>query len=221
MVRTISYIDLIYILLGPRFGAWAKAAVFIGTLGGLVAFLIIISDLAAPVLSEYFPDSFFTGRPFVIISFVIFVVFPLSVVPDLESLTISSVIAVVTILVVAVVVIVQSFMHDFGVNLTSARVGPSSEYSVFEAVPLILFAFAGILQVVSVMGEMRWDESGKTIRDMNLACSWTVAICAGIYILVGGLFSNLCFRVILPAHALYIQGCLGLLNSAKTRKESF
>ncbi|CAM9524509.1 unnamed protein product, partial [Ectocarpus fasciculatus] len=125
------YIDLMYILLGPRFGVAAKAAVFVGTLGGLVAFLIIISDLAAPVLSEYFPDSFFTGRPFVIIAFVIFVVFPLS------------------------------------------------------AVPLILFAFAGILQVVSVMGEMSWDESGKTVRDMNLACNWTVLICAFIYIVVG------------------------------------
>lgn len=185
MIRTISYIDLMYILLGPRFGVAAKAAVFVGTLGGLVAFLIIISDLAAPVLSEYFPDSFFTGRPFVIIAFVIFVVFPLSVVPDLESLTLSSIIAVVTIVIVGIVVVVQSFSHDFIDNLSVAHAGPSHEYSVFQAVPLILFAFAGILQVVSVMGEMSWDESGKTVRDMNLACNWTVLICAFIYIVVG------------------------------------
>lgn len=175
-----------YILLGKTYGNIAKTAVFVGTLGGLIAFLIIISDLAAPVLHEYGPDdSFFTSRPFVIICFVIFVVFPLSVVPDLESLTISSIVAVVTIVFVGVVVVVQSFAHDFISNLSSAHLGPKNEYSVFEAIPLILFAFAGILQVVSVMGEMPWREDGKTVTDMNICCRWTVVICASIYIIVG------------------------------------
>ncbi len=186
MVRTISYIDLMYILLGKTYGKIAKTAVFIGTLGGLIAFLIIISDLAAPVLHEYGPaNSFFTSRPFVIIVFVIFVVFPLSVVPDLESLTLSSVIAVVTIVFVGIVVVAQSFAHDFIDNISTVHLAPHNEYSVFQAVPLILFAFAGILQVVSVMGEMTWYENGKTVRDMNVCCRWTVIICAMIYIIVG------------------------------------
>lgn len=181
-----SYIDLMYIRLGKGYGDATKAIVIFGTLGTLVAFLIIIADLAEPVLDNYFEaSSFFTSREFVTFTFVLFVVFPLSTLPNLEALSMSSVIAITTILFVCIVVIGESIGHSFGSHISSISVTPSSATSIFYAIPIILFAFVGILQVVPVMGEMGWDASGRTIKDMYTVCRWTVIFCAGLYLTIG------------------------------------
>lgn len=142
-IRVFSIVDLFHIRLGENYGVAASVCLFVGTIGALIGFLIIIADILVPVLHQYGPDdSFTTGRVFVTLIFVVFVACPLSTVPDLESLTISSIIAVATVAFVALVVVIESFSHDFFHNLSVMHIQPRTSSSVLTAISIMMFAFA-------------------------------------------------------------------------------
>jgi amino acid permease len=193
-IRVKSMVDCCHLRLGKVYGRITQFCLFVSTLGALIGYLIIIGDLLTPVLQEIFGsgDSFFTSRLFVILAFVLFIAFPLSTIPDLEGLVISSIIAVTTVLFVALVVVIQSCSAGFPID--KAHAGPESFSSAVTSIPLMIFAFSCNVQVSPVLAEMPWDSvENKTMRDMSSCIQRAMTFCAALYIIMG-VFGYVQFR---------------------------
>lgn len=188
--RPLSYHDLMYRKLGKSAGHVANSSILFGIFGALIGFLIIIADLVCPVLETIVKDTpyaFTSERYFVIISFVVFVALPLSLLPSLKSLASSSVLAIVTVVFVVFVVIFRcSYSHDIASVSDYSTTRPESWWSTFEAMPIILFAFGCPLQTVAAIGELPSQLSASCCTFiMNTASGLTVSFCGLIYISVG------------------------------------
>lgn len=105
-----SYIQLIKVRLGGAYYSLAEFSLYFGIIGVLIGFLIIIADLCCPVLEIWLSHkySFFASRSFVVLFFAVGVACPLSSLPDLKSLTLSSILALLSVLFVVLVVVARS-----------------------------------------------------------------------------------------------------------------
>jgi amino acid permease len=181
-----SYFELINTQLGETAGVVANLSIYIGIVGALIGFLIIIAELTCPVFEAWtHSESIFAQRVVVIPIFVLFVAMPLSALANLHSLVLSSVLAVISVLFVVIVVVVR-----FGNSSSSfSQPQPKSWWSIFEAMPIILFAYGCPLQVVTSTYELHNEEGTDkhtTLKAMNASSLATICVCAGMYLAVGG-----------------------------------
>lgn len=179
-----SFRDLVRMRLGKHAEYVAATSIYFGTLGALIGFLIIIADLTCPVLEQWFSkDSLIVQRHTVIIFFVVIVAIPLSAVEQLKSLAGSSFLAILSVLYVVFVVV---FRYLSSTPLAPMRsIGPPSWWSIFEAMPIMLFAFGCPLQVVTSTFELRTLEDKAAHRVMQVSIFNTIGVCAAMYISVG------------------------------------
>lgn len=185
-----SYYKLVNYRLGSYYGAVAFGTIYLGIFGCLIGFLIIIADLCCPSMKQLFSDdSIFASRPFVILVFVFFIAAPLSAVPKLESLFISSLFGVLSIVFVVISVVYKMSING---NIDkSIEALPMSWWSIFESMPIMLFAFGCPLQIVTAYFEMKHthqlhkNNETKVIITMNQAALNTIIICSLMYCSVG------------------------------------
>ncbi|KJE97029.1 hypothetical protein CAOG_07515 [Capsaspora owczarzaki ATCC 30864] len=181
-----SYEELVQVVLGRRAYLVAVAVLFFNVIGSCTGFLIVVCDLAVPVLAKWIdPDSFLASRTFVMLVFGLCVVFPLSLLGDFHSLAFSSFIAVASVLAVAGVVVYRgsSYIADHG---SSAFDGDrvflvQNSFSIVLAVPLCIFALGCHLQVVPLYGEM----SPSVQPRFPIVVVGTVTSCGFLYLLTG------------------------------------
>jgi solute carrier family 38 (sodium-coupled neutral amino acid transporter), member 11 len=177
-----SFYDLILKKLGRTAGNVANASIYFGIVGALIGFLIIIAELACPVLKQWLPDdSFFVKRSVVIVFFVAVVAVPLSTVSKLKSLAFSSILAILSVLYVVFIVILR-FSSSYSLY---NRWYPPSWWSIFEAMPIMLFAYGCPLQTVTCVYELQHADSAHVSDIMRIAIRNTVCVCGLMYVSVG------------------------------------
>lgn len=186
-----SYYNLIGSRMGPTAARIANITIYIGISGALIGYLVIIADLTCPVIKQVLGDSsFFASRPFVTVFFVLCVALPLSTVPGLEGLVISSILAVLSVFVVVCAVIWRSVDKASNGALADeiSYTTPPSWWSIFEAMPIMLFAFSCPLQAVAVAFELNTGFEGdaeQTDKSMKVATAITIILCGFMYLSVG------------------------------------
>ena len=178
-----SYRQLMKVRLGETAGRIASFSIYFGIFGALIGFLIIIAELTCPVLQQWFSDTLFiVKRPVVIIIFVVFIAMPLSTLKNLKSLAFSSVLAIVSVLYVVFLVTYRQVVSS---SPPCHQWLPSSRWSTFEALPIMLFAFGCPLQTVTSVHELADLDPSHSAAVMKTAVVVTMCTCGWMYISVG------------------------------------
>ena len=179
------YDDLIECAFGRRMARAATAAIVLQQLGSMVGFLVAIADFGAP----------FGLAPAVLLPVVgAAVLWPLSLLPSLQSLWLPSVLSVIAVVAVSGAVIARAAGRNVASSNCPAGEGghgeplelmvwPSSPSMLLECVPILIFGFNGHLQTPIVAAEVRdaFPQGGTGVRIMLLAVTATLTTCALLY----------------------------------------
>lgn len=173
-LKVFTYEEICLRLLGGWGYAIAVFTVIVGCAGSIVGFMIIIGDLAQPVLATACASSgssagvcdVVTHRAFILIVFAAGVALPLSSFERIHSLAGSSVLAALTVLVVGALMVVKGAAAaatgeeqcDGGGGPAPSPTDPTlwlrSSWTVFLGIPLSVFALGNHIQCVPVFLEL-------------------------------------------------------------------
>lgn len=116
--------------------------IVIGTIGGLIAYFIIIEGLCEPVFIMIFgQNSFWASRAFIICFFAYVFAFPLCCLRDFHSLQLTSLAALLTAFLVGAVVMWRAIELWVTVGIPRDLVMWQNSFSIFLTLPIFCFAW--------------------------------------------------------------------------------
>ncbi|XP_074289890.1 amino acid transporter AVT6A-like [Silene latifolia] len=192
-------------LMGDAFGRIGEVllqiCVIINNIGSTMIYLIIIGDVLSAstsngihhpgILEEWFGEHWWTGRVFVLIFLISFVLIPTSWVKRLESLKYTSGIAVgLTVYFILIVIGVTSYKLTMG-TIQPPALFPTMDnlgsfLNLFSAVPVLVCAFICHFNVHAIQQEL------KDPSQMTGVVKSSISLCSMIYLMTG-LFGFLIF----------------------------
>lgn len=195
--------------IGPKGGKCALFTVVVGCVGAIIGFLILIGDVIVPLAEALCSSSsssssgsgsgsgssssdsasavcdFFTSRTYMILSFAILIVIPVSSLPNFSHLTIGSFLAVFSLAVVVASVIyigaVASNSADFRLPENSIA---RSSWTVVLGIPIAVFSLGNHSQVAQISFEVsKLDRIAS--RSFYLSVIAATALCVVVYLFTG------------------------------------
>jgi len=183
LASAFTYQGTVRQVVGKGWSIAAQIILFLYLFGGCTGFLAIIFDMVYSVTSVFVgKESFVSQRYFIIPLSAAVLVFPVCCVRTVGPLAKFSMVAVLCCLYAAGDVVVRGAMYisTNGVNENVTLVA-SSAVSVFEAVPIVVFALQCHAMSVQIFAELKHRTAGRETATIVGA----LAICVFIYIAVG------------------------------------
>jgi len=184
-----SYEKLVWVLYGKKASILVTLSVILTTFGACTGFLVIIGDLLPPIVKLIFPEpDWISDRVPVALVVSLLGVLPLASLKNFNSLRFSSTMAIVSVTFTVFVVIfrsagtfplteaVKNEIKLFNLGGNVPMIG------IFEALPLIGFAFGCHMQVIPIFGELKDNHIPSKI---NWVIVCTNAVCLILYSLTG------------------------------------
>lgn len=200
-LRHNTFEELVEVTLGKPLYYITVLVVLLSIFGTLVGFVAVIMDSTHPPLAEWAPDvadGLLRSRWLLLTLITVFVIFPLSLMPNMHHLWFSSVFAILSIFFVALVVLYRSFA-DMLSDRVSANLGwvglasPTVEDCahcryLFELSPMMILAMP--LQIFALGAQLQVLPVYLGIRERQKPRFWVVLLasiltCASLYILIG------------------------------------
>jgi amino acid permease len=179
--HTESYHMTIFRTLGRHVMNGYQVLLIAGTLGSLMAYLMLVGDFAQAAL--LFITHVPINRRHAIIGFTLFFVLPLSLLRKLKSLWFTGFLSIGFMSFFAVALFVK--LGQYGVTSSSGRgdghvfaVHATAE-SVFQALPLTAFSLTNHANVIPVFHEMRC----RTVAAFTTVSAWTYGIIGTMFFL--------------------------------------
>ena len=146
-----TFEELCRYYLGNTWYVWSMISIVLGTIGSLVAFLIIVEDLCEPVFILIFGrGSFWSSRLFIIGFFALFLAFPISSLRDFHSMQWSALAGAITVALVGIVIVwrgVETWV-DSGISRDISLA--QNSVTILLTLPILCFSWSAQLQVVPV-----------------------------------------------------------------------
>lgn len=179
-----TFEELCRYYLGQWWYIWAMVSIVLGTIGTLIAFLIIVEDLCEPVFFVIFGrGSFWSSRAFIIGFFALFFAFPISSLRDFHSMQWSALAGAITVALVGIVIIwrgVETWV-DSGIPRDVSLAQGS--VTILLTLPILCFSWSTQLQVVPVYIEL--EPQQKNLHAMRQIMVFMVAGCSIVYAAIG------------------------------------
>lgn len=189
-----SYEKLVLKLYGKGTSILVTVSVIITTFGSCVGFLVIIADLMTAIVSvilEHFNNTttWLAGRIFITAVLSVIGVLPLASLKNFHSLRFSSTMAIVSVAFTVIVIVIRSAQSFAHVNIAEKIVYFKMGFGIFDALPLICFAFGCHMQVVPIFGELKDNHKNWRVNSVIIV---TNIVCMILYS-VTGVFGYLAF----------------------------
>jgi len=175
-----SYEHLVKAVFGHKTSILVTWSVILTTFGACTGFLVIIADILPPIVKLVVDDpSWVSSRVAVTIAVSVVGILPLASLKNFNSLRFSSTLAIISV----------SFTV-FVIMFRSAREFPLTEYTkehityfnygmgIFDALPLISFAFGCHMQMIPIFNELKDNHEPKKGNAVILSTS---AVCLTLY----------------------------------------
>jgi len=180
-----SYEKLVRALFGERASILVTFSVILTTFGACTGFLVIIADLLPPIVKLIVGEEheWLYARATVALVVSVIGILPLASLKNFNSLRFSSTLAIISVTFTVFVVIFRSSQH---LPLTE-EVRSQIKYfninlGVFDALPLISFAFGCHMQLIPIFAELK-DNHIPSRPNSVILC--TNLVCIGLYSLTG------------------------------------
>jgi len=180
-----SYEKLVLSLFGARASILVTFSVILTTFGACTGFLVIIADLLPPIVELMVGADYewVYSRITVALVVSIFGILPLASLKNFNSLRFSSTMAIVSVTFTVFVVVFRSAQHFPLSETTKSQINYFNfDFGVFDALPLISFAFGCHMQLIPIYGELK-DKHIPSRANMVIFCTNTV--CIVLYSLTG------------------------------------
>lgn len=179
--HTESYHMTIFRTLGRHVMNFYQVLLIVGTLGSLMAYLMLIGDFAQSAM--LFITRVPIHRNSTIIGFTLFFVLPLSLMRKLKSLWFTGFLSIGFVSFFVITLFVK--LGEYGITTSSGR-GDGHVYavhataeSVFQALPLAAFSLTNHANVIPVFHEMKCH----TVAAFTVVSSWTYGIIGTLFFL--------------------------------------
>jgi len=182
-----SYEKLVLQLFGKETSVLVTLSVILTTFGACVGFLVIIADLMTAIISMILTHynsgaHWVSSRIFVTIVLSVIGVLPLASLKSFSSLKFSSTMAIVSVTFTVTVIVIRSVQNfpyaDISNNVEYFKVG----FGIFDALPLISFAFGCHMQVVPIFAELKNNHENYRINVVTIS---TNILCMVLYTITG------------------------------------
>jgi hypothetical protein len=168
---------------GARTAQATAVAIILQQIGSMVGFLVAISDFTSAALS-------LPAAP-VLVALALALLWPLSLVPSLQSLWLPSLLSIASVVAVSGAVVARALgggscpargAHASDVAL-ELMVPPTSAGALLQVVPILVFGFNGHLQTPLVAAELRRSQLDHASRERVMlgAVACTLTVCAALY----------------------------------------
>eukprot|EP00164_Ancoracysta_twista_P003027 GFYU01004038.1.p1 GENE.GFYU01004038.1~~GFYU01004038.1.p1 ORF type:complete len:529 (+),score=110.10 GFYU01004038.1:289-1875(+) len=178
-----SYEDLAVKYFGKKFAIVVEVSILLFCFGTCVAYIVAAGDILHTLANSMFPDAgIISDRTFLMCIFVAAIMFPLSLIEEINSLRYSSLLGVMSIVYLVIAIMINSIMKmstdgfDHG-----APVMFNKPMSTIQAFPVVMFAFTCQTNVYSIYCEL----VRPTRRRMNKVVHRSVLTSFMIYIVIG------------------------------------
>jgi len=170
-----SYEKLVWAIFGKKVSILVTASVILTTFGACTGFLVIIADLLPPIVKQIVDNDFLADRRTITIAVSIIGIIPLACLPNFNSLRFSSTMAIVSVTFTVFVVILRSSQSLVdGPSVSSHYKAFNLGLGIFDALPLISFAFGCHMQLIPIFGELTDSHipsrGNAVIISTNLLC---------------------------------------------------
>jgi len=180
IARRRSYEMLAYDVLGPFGKLWVEICIIGYLFGCCVAYVVVLGDLGPEILSNLELNSLSHSRIFLMTVICLFVIFPLSLLKDIETLNLMSTVSVAFYMLL----VLKSFYQAGHQSLTkgiSTGIELWRFSGVLQCVPIFSMALSCQTQVFEAYYSLR----EPSLKAMDQIVSSAIDLCTFIYLGVG------------------------------------
>jgi len=175
-----TYQELVGTLLGKKIQKVCEVMLVLYLVGSCIAYMTVMGDIIGPVARHWAGHHFYTTRDFLIVSFAIFVMFPLCLLKRIDVLALASVLAVLSCSYLAVFVSyegIEELVKNGFDKVHSERL----DFQFLAALPLICFAYQCQIMVPPVYSNLK----NANLSKMSIITAGALTICTLLYVPVG------------------------------------
>lgn len=186
-----SYEKLVARIFGKGTSVLVTLSVILTTFGSCIGFLVIVGDLMYAILSivlDHFQnhpawvDEWIVNKIFIIVVLSVLGVLPLASLKNFNSLRFSSTMAIASVTFTVIVIVIRSAQHLSQANLAANTQYFIWSFGIFDALPLISFAFGCHMQVVPIYGELKNNHENHRVNSVVVS---TNLLCMVLYSITG------------------------------------
>jgi sodium-coupled neutral amino acid transporter 7/8 len=196
--RIRSYEELAAFVGGTKLRTLLEITLLVYLVGCCIGFLIIVGDMATPILSPLLLHAFQfdtdQSRQCIIVGVSLIIILPLCLLKKISALSFSSAFAVCAVTYMVGTIGYEYVSRSDSISNTTHATPHQHDVSfvwfqtnvdVLAALPLLAFALQCHIQVPLIYTELRAEE--RTVARMDLVCAGAYALCLVLYLPAGAL----------------------------------